>query len=77
MMENNPSHYEHATPENLDRISDEPSLYVIELHATTFNPLGPNPICALGGAGAGSSLYIKDRLLTYRMNCMGEHTTTM
>jgi hypothetical protein len=30
------------------------------------------PICALGGLGAGWSLYIKDRKLTYCLNCMGE-----
>lgn len=30
------------------------------------------PICALGGLGAGWSLYIKDRRLTYCHNCMGE-----
>jgi hypothetical protein len=30
------------------------------------------PICALGGLGAGWSLYVKDRRLTYCMNCMGE-----
>ena len=30
------------------------------------------PICALGGLDAGWSLYIKDGLLTYCHNCMGE-----
>ena len=30
------------------------------------------PICALGGLGAGWSLYVKDRRLTYCHNCMGE-----
>ncbi|MGC2681891.1 MAG: arylsulfatase [Candidatus Nitrosopolaris sp.] len=30
------------------------------------------PICALGGLGAGWSLYIKDRRFIYCFNCMGE-----
>jgi hypothetical protein len=31
-----------------------------------------SPICALGGLGAGWSMYIKDRIFIYCLNCMGE-----